>query len=496
MEPLDASTLQTEQVMEVPDKYLVSVEDVERSLMEVKVSKAPGPDGIPNWLLRDYAGIVGAPLASIWNNTMRQGVLPLEWKSAEVIPLAKVTPPESVENDARPVSLTPTAVKLQESFIYKWVWDIVKDKINHNQYGCVKKSSTTMALVDLFDAWARETDVLKTTVRILMIDYRKAFDLIDHNIVLRKLLNYGVPPVLLSWISAFLENRLQCVRIGKERSGWLELNGGVPQGTKLGPLLYIIMINDLELDLPLVKFMDDSTTYEVIHHKNSKAVSDMNQQGLAVSLWSKENNTQLNTKKTKEMQICFSKVPPKLEPVVIDNTEIELVSEAKLLGVWIKNDLTWSTHIDEIHRKACKRIFFIVMMRRAGYSQSEMVGAYESLIRSLLEYAAPVWHAGLTKEQCRLLESVQKRVLKIIYPGCDYDDALKKSELQILSVRRTDLCKKLFRDMQNSDHKLNHLLPKCKDRAPLRKQNKYEPPKVRTVRYKKTFIPFCLYDLQ
>ncbi len=354
MDPLDTSNLKLGQDIDVPDQYLVSVEDVEKSLMKVNVGKAPGPDGIPNWLLRDYAGIVGAPLAAIWNNTMRKGLLPTEWKSAEVIPLAKVTPPQSVENDARPVSLTPTAVKQQESFVYRWLWDVVKDKINPNQYGCVKKSSTTMALVDLFNAWAKETDVLKTTVRVLMIDYRKAFDLIDHNIVLRKLENYGVPLVLLRWVSAFLKNRLQCVRMGKERSGWVELNGGVPQGTKLGPLLYIVMINDLELDLPLVKFMDDSTTYEVIHHPNDTAASVMNQQASLVSTWSKQNNTKLNTKKTKEMQICFSRQPPKLEPIIIDDTEIEVVSQAKLLGVWFRDDLTWHTHVEEIHKKACK----------------------------------------------------------------------------------------------------------------------------------------------
>ena len=324
----------------------------------------------------------------------------------------------------------------------------------------------------------------------------KAFDLIDHNIVLKKLQNYGVPLVLLRWVSAFLKNRLQCVKVGKEQSGWVELNGGVPQGTKLGPLLYIVMINDLELDLPLVKFMDDSTTYEVIHHPDNTAVSNLNKQALLVSSWSKLNNTQLNTKKTKEMRICFSKRPPNIAPIIIDDTEIEVVNQAKLLGVWLSDDLTWHTHMDEIHKKACKRIFYIVMMRRAGYSKDEMIRAYASIIRSLLEYAAPVWHSSITLEQGRLLESIQKRVLKIIYPRDTYEEALKKSELECLSVRRTELCRKLFKDMQNTDHKLNNLLPNHKGRSALRKQNVYEPPKARTERYKQTFIPFSLYNLQ
>ena len=173
-----------------------------------------------------------------------------------------------------------------------------------------------------------------------------------------------------------------------------------------------------------------------------------------------------------------------------------MVSQAKLLGVWFRDDLTWHTHVEEIHKKACKRIFYIVMMRRAGYDQGEMMNAYTSLIRSLLEYAAPVWHSSLTKEQSRLLESIQKRVLRIIFPTCSYEEALKKGELDHLSDRRSVLCRRLFKDMHNPEHKLNHLLPKPREAAGLRKQNSYEPPKARTKRYKQTYIPFCLYNFQ
>ena len=237
-------------------------------------------------------------------------------------------------------------------------------------------------------------------------------------------------------------------------------------------------------------------TYEVIHHPDNTASSNMNEQASLVSTWSKQNNTKLNTKKTKEMQICFSRQPPKLDPIIIDDTEIEVVSQVKLLGVWFKNDLTWHTHIEEVHKKACKRIFYIVMMRRAVYNQGEMTNAYTSLIRSVLEYAAPVWHSSLTNEQSRLLESIQKRVLKIIFPRSSYEEALTKCDLDHLSDRRTAICRKLFREMHNPEHKLNHLLPKPKETSGLRKQNSYEPPKARTKRYKVTYIPYCLYNFQ
>ena len=154
--------------------------------MSVNCAKSPGPDGIPNWVWRDFAGVLGAPICAIWNNSIRTGYLPDIWKCANVAPLPKVTPPSQVQSDLRPVSLTPILIKELESFIFNWLWDILGDKIRKNQFGNVKKSSTTMALIELFDAWSKASDTPSTQIRILLIDFSKAFDLIDHNILLAK----------------------------------------------------------------------------------------------------------------------------------------------------------------------------------------------------------------------------------------------------------------------------------------------------------------------
>ena len=143
-------------------------------------------------------------------------------------------PPKRIESDLRPISLTPVLIKSLESFVCKWLWDILKNHIKDNQYGSVKGSSTTLALIELLDQWANACDSTDHTVRILLLDYSKAFDLIDHNILIHKLCSYGVPPMLLQWVQAFLYHRKQRVKVDRSFSEWVEINGGVPQGTKLG----------------------------------------------------------------------------------------------------------------------------------------------------------------------------------------------------------------------------------------------------------------------
>ena len=290
---------------------------MEESLLSINTTKSPGPDGIPNWVLRDFAGILGSPLCAIWNNTIRSGYIPSIWKAANVAPLPKVKPALAIESDIRPVSLTAIAIKELESFIFKWLWDILRPHIKSDQYGNIRGSSTTMALIELFDAWASASDIQGTQIRILLIDFRKAFDLIDHNILLAKLCSYGVPTVLLRWVHSFLMNRKQRVKMGETMSDWSTTNGGVPQGTKLGPLLFITMINDMELQLPAVKYVDDSTMYEILYRPTRTQLkkgllppkSKFQEAATGVLNWTNTNNAALNAKKTKEMFVCFSRMP-------------------------------------------------------------------------------------------------------------------------------------------------------------------------------------------
>ena len=178
----------------------------------------------------------------------------------------------SVETDIRPISLTHIVAKVFESIVLGWVDDIVGDRIDDNQCGGVGGTSTTDALVEMTHKWYEATDVLNDYVRVVLLDFSKAFDLINHHILVDKLLTNGVPSQIVRWLEAFLLNRQQQVKIGNIYSHTGSPNGGVPRGTLSGPKCFLLNINDLETHVPMFKYVDDSTIFEIC---NTNEISEI-----------------------------------------------------------------------------------------------------------------------------------------------------------------------------------------------------------------------------
>ena len=237
----------------------MSVDQVEKNLMRVKPGKAPGPDGITSWMLRDLAPILAAPITSLFNASIRDGYVPSAWKSSLVFPLLKKSPPKSIESDLRPVSLTSLLAKELERFVVSWIKQVTDDKIGDLQFGNAKGVSTTHMLVKILDAWQKAVDKPNTAVRIVFLDFAKAFDSINHNLLMEKFSSFGVPPILQKWIAAFLHNRCQRVKLGDVISKPLILNGAIPQGAIIGMEGFVVMIDDLDAPHPIFKYIDDST---------------------------------------------------------------------------------------------------------------------------------------------------------------------------------------------------------------------------------------------
>ena len=318
--------------------------------------------------------------------------------------------------------------------------------------------------------------------------------MIDHKILMSKLHDISIQEFLLKWFASFLTNRQQRVKLANVTSSWSHCKAGVPQGTLLGPFSFILFINDLRADIPMAKYVDDTSLWEIcsITGNDSKLQSAANE----VLRWSSENNMALNTEKTKTMVITFSKSEARFDPINIRGNVIENVDHFKLLGLHINDKLTWDNHVTFICKKASQRLYFITLLKRAGVLESDLITIYCSIVRSIMEYVAVIWHPGLTKDQSKMVEHVQKRAMRIIYPDSHYDNALVQANIKRLSVRRDEMCQNFFKELQCKDHPLHHILPTKRPDMNLRYQRPYKIPKMRTLRLKKSPIFHGLFNYQ
>ena len=373
----------------------------------------------------------------------------------------------------------------------------IAENIKRNQFGGMGGASTTDALVEMIHRWSEATDKLDHYVRVALLDFSKAFDLINHTILLAKLKQYDLPPHIRRWIATFLLDRTQQVKIGNNFSPPGHPKGGVPQGTLLGPKCFLVYINDLETPAPLYKYVDDSTLFEICHRTSESVL----QHSVDIAArWTLHNDMKINSDKSKEMLISFMQDPDlrsTVQRLIIDGNEIDDVKYAKLLGVTISSDLTWNKHVENIVAKAGKRVYMLYQLKRAGIGQHDLVTIYVSVIRPVLEYACPVWHTNLNNHLTESIETVQKRALKCIYPGNEYADILCLTNLPCLKERRDSLCKKYFQNIMETTHRLNYLLPcqRC-NQYDVRIFNKYPLPEIRTNRYRNSLIPWGLYHWQ
>jgi hypothetical protein len=478
----------------IPEKYIIPVSKVENQLKNLNTSKSPGPDQLPTWLLKEMALVLAPPICSIYNASFQDTYIPNIWKSANTCPLPKSSPPLNINKDLRPISLTPILSKNIELYARDWFMEYFKNTIDEHQYGSQKECSTVIALAQLIHNWLLCLDGPNTIIRILLIDFSKAFDLVDHNILINKVAETGVPEFLTDWLYEFLRDRRQRVKLGDTFSTWVNMKAGVPQGTLLGPVTFLLHINDLSTQCTSVKYVDDTTLWEACDPAGTS--SKLQNAADQVELWCNINKMKLNTDKTKELVVNFTKNKILPDPIKLNRQELDRVQNTKLLGLILNDNLTWGDHVLYTCKKASKRLYFLRLLKRAGITSLDIVNVYCSIIRSILEYACEVWHPSITKEHSKQLEYIQKRALKIAFPCSSYEEALNKASIKPLSDRREDRCKAFFDAISKETHKLHYLLPPKCSYTSLRNNRSFQLPKIKTNRLKLSPIYYGLFRFQ
>ena len=444
---------------------------------------------------QEFAYKLTEPVTKIFNTSLSTGEVPILWKCSNIIPIPKVKQP-LCESNTQPISFTPILSKVLEDFVVSWMIEDVGEHIDSRQLGSLKRSSTTYCLLDLIHNWLSKLDNPGCYLRAWFLDFNKAFDRINHTIVIRKLIDLGVCHCIIPWICSFLTDRWQCVKLGQTVSNWLPVR--VPQGTKLGHILFVIMINDLKLASTLCsfwKYVDDITISEfAAAHRVSILQSELNN----ISTWAATNNMVLNPKKCKEMTLRFRRVVDHLpSALAIDTKALGTVDAHKVLGVTIQSNLKWDLHINEVVAKASKRLHILRVLKRGRVPPADLLKVYFVLIRSVLEYCCPVWHNALPIKLPDSIERVQKWALRIIFPALHYQEALATTGCVSLHTKRMELCSKLFTKIKEPESRLRHLVPPTRSQAHGRSLcNKDRPSLIscKTECFKQSFfLAMCLY---
>ena len=375
---------------------IISEQGVLKQLSSLNPNKACGPNQIPPWFLKTFAADIASVLTDIFQDSIDSGTVPHRWKEANVCAVFKK---EKKSDPAyyRPISLTCVASKILEHIVHSF---IMKNLNDHNiltdcQHGFRAEMQLILTLHDMAKA------IQSSSIHAVVLDFAKAFDKVPHRRLLRKLQHYGIQGPLLNWLESFLTQG--------QTSSQCPVTSSVPQGTVLGPLLFLLYINDLpdNVQSSVRLFADDALLYGIVA---SDADCDLLQSDLRrLESWQYHWQMEFNPSKCKIVTISRKNNPPQRK-YVFCGVELEQVDSFQYLGVTISNKLKWSAHVSMIAAKANKSLGTI---QRNLWNCSKNVKeiAYTSLVRPKLEYANAACDPFLKKD-ISALERVQRKAAR------------------------------------------------------------------------------------
>ena len=422
----------------------ITEEELSKSFLCLKNNKSSGLDDLNVNVIKKCFHEIKFPLLHIFNTSLSTGIFPDELKMAKVLPIYKKGNKNTMSN-YRPISILPCFSKVLEKVVYNRLYDYItkNDIFYKKQFGFQKNNSTFHAILSLTDSILSSFENNEFVLGIF-IDLAKAFDTVNHQILLDKLQNYGVKSNMIKWFKSYLSKRKQCVSYENVRSVFKKIKCGVPQGSILGPLLFLLYINDLPASSKLselILFADDTNIF--YSHRNIKDLfKTVNSELSQINEWFKANKLSLNVDKTnftlfhKESQ--SDNLPLKLPTLYLNDIKIKREKFIKFLGVYIDEHINWKRHIDFIDKKVSKTLGILYRVRKL-LNVDCLKLLYFSFMHSHLSYANIAW-ASTNQRKTRKLYIKQKKASRIILnlPNTTHAEPLLNS-LKIQNVYKINL---------------------------------------------------------
>jgi hypothetical protein len=414
----------------------IDPERVFRCLSNLKPKLSSGPDGYPKVLLKNLAGALSEPLSKLFNASLLSGRLPSDWKLAKVIPKHKKGDKSSVTN-YRPISQLSNFGLVLESIVCTHLDDFLEGNnlISANQYGFRKSRSTILQLLEILNDWTKALDS-KRNLDVIYLDIQKAFDSVSHAKLVQVLESFGINRCLLTWMTNYLTGRSQFVQIGNAKSSLCPVVSGVPQGSILGPKMFLTYINDVDTvsQMLIVKlFADDAKLYSIFQDQldTVNIQEDLN----SVSAWAESRQLTLAFQKCVCMHLGSSN--PTTD-YILGNSPLAQVNTLKDLGVWFTSSVSFSTQCSEIARTGFMKVN-VMYNNFISRSPSLLLKLYVTFIRPGLEYATEIWSPHLIRD-IELVERVQRLFTRRLpcFQSLSYTERLAKLGLKSLSRRRIE----------------------------------------------------------
>lgn len=482
----------------VLEDITITVQGVRKLLTNLDPNKASGPDNLSTRVLKELSDEVAPILTMIFRSSLESGMVPADWKTALVTPVFK----KGQRNDPanyRPVSLTSVCCKTLEHILTSTIMNHLENNeiMSSQQHGFRKKRSCETQLLGFTNELIENTSRGQQT-DILIMDFAKAFDKVNHSLLIHKLRQYGVVGKINQWILDFLTSRRQAVVVNGVKSGFIDVKSGVPQGSVLGPCLFLVYINDLPNNLRTRSrlFADDTAIYTAVDSMSDQLAlqQDLN----ALASWERKWDMQFHPQKCVSLPVTRCREPLPYQYVLHSHT-LDTVRSAKYLGITIKKDIGWSDHIENVCSKANRALGFLKRNLKIK-SWKIKDTAYKAYVRPILEYASTIWDPH-QQQHINRIESVQRRAARFVVRDfrrtSSVTDIMKRLEWRSLEERRrvarlTMLYKILHETVAVEDIKVK--LTPLPERQRRGHGQQFLIPRCRTEYHLNSFLPKTISD--